>query len=145
MAKSFHQKVLVVSLLLVVIVAVVIVVVTNREPNADQESGYGTHLRIDKAVIVDIPSNNCIVVEIINEPEHEKDEYSLSNGDIVSAVFSEDNQRAIDFIGKLHVGSVVNISRYDTTKPQKTTQHITLECTGIDIYNDKGTEIVEYY
>jgi len=145
MAKSFPQKVLVVSLLLVVIVGMVIVVVTNREHNGDQKTGYGASLRIDKAVIVDIPSNNCIVVEIKNETENEKDEYSLSNGDVVSAVFSEGKQRAIDFIGKLHVGSVVNISRYDNTKPQNATPYITLECTGIDIYDDKGEEIVEFF
>ena len=107
---------------------------------------YGpAHLQIDKAVIVDIPSSNSIVVEIMNEVEHEKDEYSLGNGEIVSAIFSEDNQRAIDLIGTLHIGSIVNISRYDTTKPQDITPNMTLECTGIDIYDEKGEIIVEYF
>ena len=117
----------------------------NRNCIGNRESGYGAHVLSDKAVIIDIPSTTCIVVEIMNEPEHEKNEYSLSNGDIVSACFSEDNQRAIDFIGKLHVGSIVNISRYDTTKPQNTSPYITLECQGIDIYDDKGKEIVEFF
>lgn len=107
---------------------------------------YGSaHLQIDKAVIVDIPSSNSIVVEIMNEVEHVKDEYSLDNGEIVFAIFSEDNQRAIDLIGTLHIGSIVNISRYDTTKPQDTTPNMTLECTGIDIYDEKGEIIVEYF
>ena len=101
MAKSFPKKMLVVSLLLVVMVGVIIIAVTNRERNGGQESGHGTRLIVDKAVIVDIPSNNCVVVEIMNETEHEKNEYSLSNGDVVSAFFSEDNQRASDRIGKL--------------------------------------------
>ena len=145
MAKSFPKKMLVVSLLLVVMVGVIIIAVTNRERNGGQESGHGTRLLVAKAVIVDIPSNNCVVVEIMNETEHEKNEYSLSNGDVVSAFFSEDNQRAIDLIGKLQVGSIVNISRYDNTKPQNTTPYITLKCTGIDIYDDKGETIVEYF
>lgn len=111
------------------------------------DKGYvqDAHLLIDRVEIVDIQSDNCILVKIMNDPEHEKDDYSFANGDIVSACFSEDNQRAIDFIGKLHVGSIVNISRYNTTKPQKATPHMTLECTGIDIYDDKGEEIVEFF
>jgi len=145
MTKGTSKKALIVSLLIVVIVGVIIVVAMNRNCIGNRESGYGAHVLSDKAVIIDIPSSTCIVVEIMNEAEHEKNEYSLSNGDIVSAVFSEDNQRAIDFIAKLHVGSIVNISRYDTTKPQKATPHMTLECTGIDICDDKGEEIVEFF
>ena len=115
---------------------------TNDEPLMDYNSAY---LQIDKAKVVDITSSNSIVVEIMNDVEHEKNEYSLSNGEIVSAVFSEDNQRAIDFISKLHVGSIINISRYDTTKPQNTTPYMNLECTGIDIYDEKGETIIEYF
>ena len=121
------------------------VVITNRERNDNQLTGGGAYHISDKAVIVDIPSNNCIVVEIMNETENEKDEYSLSNGELVSAVFSKENQRAIDFIGKLHVGSIVNISRNNNTKPQNTTPYKTVECTGIDIYDDKGEEVVEFF
>ena len=145
MSKSFTKKTLVISLLLLVIAGVVVVVITNRERNDNQLTAGGAYHISDKAVIVDIPSNNCIVVEIMNETESEKDEYSLSNGELVSAVFSKDNQRAIDFIGGLHVGSIVNISRYNNTKPQNTTPYITLKCTGIDIYDDKGETIVEYF
>lgn len=145
LSKIFPKKALAVSLLLLVIAGVIMVVITNRERNDNQLTGGGAYHISDKAVIVDIPSNNCIVVEIMNETENEKDEYSLSNGEIVSAVFSKDNQRAIDFIGRLHVGSIVNISRYNNTKPQNTTPYKTVECTGIDIYDDKGEEIVEFF
>ncbi len=145
MSKVFSKKTLVVSLLLLVIAGVLMVVITNRERNDNQLTGGGAYHISDKAVIVDIPSNNCIVVEIMNETESEKDEYSLSNGELVSAVFSKDNQRAIDFIGRLHVGSIVNISRNNNTKPQNTTPYKTVECTGIDIYDDKGEEIVEFF
>lgn len=145
MAKGHTKKVLIISFLLLVIAGVVIVVAMNRNCIGNRESGYGAHVLSDKAVIIDIPSSTCIVVEIMNEAEHEKNEYSLSNGDIVSAVFSKDNQRAIDFIAKLHVGSIINISRNDTTKPQNTSPYITLECQGIDIYDDKGEEIVEFF
>ena len=144
MSKSFHKKALVVSLLFV-IAGVVMVVITNRECNDNHLIGGGAYHISDKAVIVDIPSNNSIVVEIVNETEGEKDEYSLSNGELVSAVFSKDNQRAIDFIGKLHVGSIIDISRYNNTKPQNTTPYKTIECTGINIYDDKGEEIVEFF
>lgn len=109
------------------------------------DDNNSAHLQIDKAVVVDITSSNSIVVEIANDLEHEKDEYSLSNGETVSAVFSDDNQRAINIISKLQVGSVINISRLDTTKPQNTAPYITLECTGIDIYDEKGETIVEYF
>lgn len=145
MSKSFTKKTLAVSLLLLVIAGVVMVVITNRECNDNRLTGGGAYHISDKAVIVDIPSNNCIVVEIMNETESEKDEYSLSNGELVSAVFSKDNQRAIDFIGRLHVGSIANISRYNNTKPQNTTPYKTVECTGIDIYDDKGEEIIEFF
>ena len=144
MSKSFHKKALVVSLLFV-IAGVVMVVITNRECNDNHLIGGGAYHISDKAVIVDIPSNNSIVVEIVNETEGEKDEYSLSNGELVSAVFSKDNQGAIDFIGKLHVGSIIDISRYNNTKPQNTTPYKTIECTGINIYDDKGEEIVEFF
>ena len=133
------------SLILILVMVVAFAGCENLDMPTDTESEHGGHLLIDKAVIVNIPSDNSIVVKIINEVEHEKDEYSLSNGEIVSAVFSEDNQRAIDFIGTLHVGSIVNISRYGTTKPQNTTPHMTLGCTGIDIYDEKGETIVEYF
>lgn len=145
LSKNFPKKALAVSLLLLVIVGVVMIVIINRERNDNQLTGGGAYHISDKAVIVDIPSNNCIVVEIINETENEKDEYSLSNGELVSAVFSKDNQRAIDFIGKLHIGSIINISRNNNTKPQNTTPYKTVECTGIDIYDDKGEEIVEFF
>ena len=145
LSKIFPKKALAVSLLLLVIVGVVMIVIINRERNDNQLTGGGAYHISDKAVIVDIPSNNCIVVEIMNETENEKDEYSLSNGELVSAVFSKDNQRAIDFIGKLHIGSIINISRNNNTKPQNTTPYKTVECTGIDIYDDKGEEIVEFF
>ena len=132
-------------LLLVVITGVGMVMVIRQDHIDIQENSNDAHLWIDKAVIVDIPSGDSIIVEIMNESEHEKDEYSLSNGEIVTAVFSQENQRAIDLIGTLHIGSIVNISRYDTTKIQNTTPYMTLECTGIDIYDDQGESIIEYY
>ncbi len=66
MAKGYTKKVLIISLLLVVIAGVVIIVAINRDRIGNQDSGYGAHLRSGKAVIVDIPSDNCIVVEIMN-------------------------------------------------------------------------------
>ena len=132
-------------LLLVVVAGLIAVIAIRQDPVNDQAYSEGAHLNIDKAVIVDIPSVNSIVVEIINETEHEKNEYSLSNGEIVSAVFFEDNQRAIDLISTLHVGSIGNLSRYDTTKIQNTTPYMILECTGNDIYDDQGESIIEYY
>ena len=116
--------------------------VDTDEPSADRTSA---HLYIDKAKIVDIVSKNSIVVEIMNEVEHEKDEYSLSNREIISVIFSEDNQRAIDLISKLQAGSIINISRYDTTKPQTAMPYRILECIGIDIFDDNGDTIVEYF
>ena len=111
----------------------------------EQKNVNNAHLRIDKAEVVEIQSKNSILVKIKNELEHEKDEYTFTNGDIVSIIYSEENQRAIDFIRKLHVGSIVNISRYNTTKPKNATPYMTLECSGIDIYDDKGENIVEFF
>mgnify|MGYP000913796721 CR=1 FL=1 len=111
----------------------------------EQKNDNNAHLRIDKAEVVEIQSKNSILVKIKNELEHEKDEYTFTNGDIVSIIYSEENQRAIDFIRKLHVGSIVNISRYNTTKPKNATPYMTLECSGIDIYDDKGENIVEFF
>lgn len=142
--KALSKKVLL-FFLLIVITGMIIVVATNWNRIGNQKNVNDAHLRIDKAEVVEIQSKNSILVKIKNEPEHEKDEYNFTNGDIVSVIYSEENQRAIDFIRKLHVGSIVNISRYNTTKPQNTTPYMTLECTGIDIYDDKGESIVELF
>ena len=62
---------LLIAIVMVVIVGVVIVAAKNWDCIGNQKSSHGAHLRIDKSVIVDAPSGNCIIAKIMNDPEHE--------------------------------------------------------------------------
>jgi hypothetical protein len=107
--------------------------------------GRGTHLLIDKGRVTEIISENEFVVSIIRESDKLADKYDLLNDETVKVVCSETNQRAIDFIRKLHIGSIAGISRFANAEPNRDDDIAVIECYGIDIFDEDGTNVIEYY
>ncbi|QNU65755.1 hypothetical protein EHE19_012630 [Ruminiclostridium herbifermentans] len=103
------------------------------------------HLLINKVRVAEIKSEHSIIVEVLDGSKSTEGEYSLVKGDIICVNYSDTNERAIELISKLNAGSIVNISRHNTTKPSNIKPYKTLECTGIDIYDSDGENVIEYF
>lgn len=112
---------------------------------ADANNTSSAYLLIDKVHVVELESEYSIIVEVLSGKESRENEFALVSGEKIRVVYDYNNERITEFMGKIKVGSIINISRRNTTKLQLEQMPPTLECTGMDIYDDKGEKVVEYY
>ena len=81
----------------------------------------GAHLWIDSAEVIEIVSEHSIIVEIIpriiQDEEHgieeRPNEFTLIVGDVVEAIFANDDEHSISTIAGLDIGDIIQIGRFN--------------------------------
>ncbi|MCL1829101.1 MAG: DUF4825 domain-containing protein, partial [Oscillospiraceae bacterium] len=121
----------------------------------DSQVGGGAHLLSYRARVIEVFSEHSLIIEVLPMINREREskiterdgDNQLLTGEIVKAVFGNDNERAAEFIAHISVDDVVNISYLNRANItfNYTTNPIIVECDGIDIYDTDGRTIMEYF
>ena len=81
----------------------------------------GAHLWINRAEVIEIVSEHSLIVEILprvtqgeeHGVEERPNEFTLIVGDIVKAIFADDDEYSISTITGLNVGDIIHIGRFN--------------------------------
>jgi len=129
----------------------------NRAQPELQDAG-GAHLFIYRARVIEVVSEYSFIAEILPSII-QGEEYSWTEregkdrlvvGDIVKAVYSVnsyDFERAVEFIARINVDDIVNISYFNRANLSFDYYAIPIvvDCDGIDIYDTDGRTVMEYF
>jgi len=109
----------------------------------------GAHLWIDRAEIIEIVSEYSLIVEIVpriiqgeeHGIEERPNEFTLIVGDVVEAIFANDDEYSISTIAGLNVGDIIQIGRFNVPAAiDYQNSPIVLSFYYIEIDNDKSCE-----